>query len=85
MLRPILSLHHTIELDEYEVYGGANEQEETMMLTANNHDLILDNNTNNNNNNKKKNADQNGMIDLSCDCEKFNGMSLFLKRKSFFI
>ncbi len=83
MLRPILSLHHTIELDEYEVYGGANEQEETMMLTANNHDLILDNNTNNNN--KKKNADQNGMIDLSCDCEKFNGMSLFLKRKSFFI
>jgi hypothetical protein len=83
LLRPILSLHHTIELDEYEVYGGANEQEETMMLTANNHDLILDNNTNNNN--KKKNADQNGMIDLSCDCEKFNGMSLFLKRKSFFI
>ncbi len=74
-MKPILSSHHSIDLDEYELYK--NDE-----LTSN--DIILDNNNNNNNNTKimePSNSNNTNLIDLNSDCEKFSGMSLVMKRK----
>ena len=70
-MRPILSSHHSIDLDEYELYKNDD-------LTSN--DIILDNNSTTliepSHSNNKHN-----LIDLNSDCEKFSGMSLIMKRK----